>query len=206
MFKALFYDAYDLKSIIRERERLGIDIYDEVWDGVYVLPSVPKRAHQKLVHDLDAIFDRVVVRAKRGESYPGRNVSDRRTRWKRNYRIPDVLVVLKNSHCIDLDSHIYGGPDFVVEIQNPGDDTEEKIPLYSKIRVQELLIVHRDKRRLRLFRHDGEQLILVKPSEGPGGRWLVSEVLSLAFRRVLVRGIPKTQVRRTDGKPGRWTV
>ena len=36
--------------------------------------------------------------------------------------------------------------------------------------------------------------------------WLVSEVLPLAFRRTVRKGAPRTQVRRSDAKPGLWTV
>jgi hypothetical protein len=80
------------------------------------------------------------------------------------------------------------------------------VPFYGKIGVRELLIIHRDKRTLRLLRSAGEELVLVKPSAFDGKEWLVSEVLPLAFRRTVSKGVPRTQVRRTDGKPGRWTV
>jgi len=72
--------------------------------------------------------------------------------------------------------------------------------------VRELLIIHRDKRTLRLLRHDGRELILVKPSTFEGKEWLVSSVLPLAFRRTLTRGVPGTRVRRTDGQPAQWTI
>jgi Uma2 family endonuclease len=115
-------------------------------------------------------------------------------------------VVLKNSRAVDCDTHFFGGPDFLVEIQSPGDDTEEKVPFYGKIGVRELLIIHRDKRTLRLLRLEGEELVLVQPSPFEGKEWLVSTVLPLAFRRSVSRGTPRTQVRRTDGKAGRWTI
>ncbi len=102
--------------------------------------------------------------------------------------------------------HIQGGPDFLVEIESPGDDTEEKVPFYAKIGVRELLIIHRDKRTPRLLRLEGEELVLVPPSLFEGKNWLVSEVLPLAFRRTVVKGVPRTLVHRTDGEPGLWTV
>jgi hypothetical protein len=141
-----------------------------------------------------------------GQSYPGANLSDRRKGWEHNYRVPDLLVVLHNSRAIGCDTHFYGGPDFVVEVQSPGDDTEEKVPFYGKVGVRELLIIHRDKRDLRLLQLEGEELVLVKPLPLEGRPWLVSAVLPLAFPRTTIKGKPRTQVRRTDGKPGRWTV
>ena len=206
MERGLVLDAGLLDILIEERKRKGIDLYDEVWEGMYVMPSMPTNAHQLLVGDLDNIFHEVIQEEGRGKAYPGANVSDRRKGWTTNYRVPDLLVVLNNSRATDCGTHFFGGPDFLVEIESPGDDTEEKMPFYSKIGVRELLIIHRDKRTLRLLRHDGHELVLVSPSEREGKEWLVSEVLPLAFRQTRSKGVPRTQVRRTDGKPGLWTV
>ena len=156
--------------------------------------------------DLGDILTEVVKRTGRGEKYPRANVSDRRKGWKHNHRVPDIVVVLNNSRAIDCGTHFFGGPDFLVEIESPGDDTEDKVPFYSKIGVRELLIIHRDKRTLRLLRHDGEDLLEIKPSTVEGKQWLVSEVLPLAFRRITSKGVPRTEVRRTDGQAGSWVV
>jgi hypothetical protein len=48
--------------------------------------------------------------------------------------------------------------------------------------------------------------VLVKPTLLEGKDWHQSEVLPLAFRRTLIKGVARTQVRRTDGHPGLWTV
>ena len=202
----LIQDAGLFDQLIQERKRKGIDRYDEVWEGMYVMPSMPSNAHQLLVSDLDDIFREVARKPGLGQTYPGANVSDRRKGWEHNFRVPDLLVVLNNSRAVDCGTHFCGGPDFLVEIQSPGDDTEEKVPFYGKIGVRELLIVHRDKRTLQLLRLDREELVLVKPASLEGKEWLVSEVLPLAFRRTVSKGTPRTQVRRTDGKPDLWNV
>jgi Uma2 family endonuclease len=204
--RLLIKDAELSDPLIRERKHKGIDLYDEVWEGTYVLPSMPTLAQQLLVGDLSNIFHELVKKARLGQSYPGANVSDRRKGWDYNYRVPDLLVVLNNSRAIDCDTHFCGGPDFLVEIQSPGDDTEEKVPFYGKIGVRELLIIHRDKRTLRMLRLEGKGLVLVKPSSLQGKEWLLSQVLPLAFRRTVRRGKACTQVRRADGKPGLWIV
>jgi Uma2 family endonuclease len=194
-----------LHDLIRERKRLGHDRYDEVWEGMYVMPSLPTNAHQRLVQQLGRVFDLVVAAQGLGEVYPGANVSDRRKGWKFNHRCPDVLVVLNGSRAIDCGTHFFGGPDFVVEIESPGDDTEEKVPFYGKVGVRELLILHRDRRTIRLLRLEGEELIETKPVLFEGHQWFVSEVLPLAFRRKN-KGAVRTEVRRTDGPPDRWTI
>jgi Uma2 family endonuclease len=173
---------------------------------MYIMPSMPSNAHQFLVGDLDGVFREVVKKLGLGQSYPGANVSDRRKGWEYNNRVPDLLVVLKNSRAIDCDTHFCGGPDFLIEIQSPGDDTEENVPCYAKIGVSELLVIHRDHRTLRLLRLEGGELVLAKPTLREGKEWLVSAVLPLAFRRTTSKGTPRTQVQRTDGKLGQWTV
>src|SRR5262249_15346911 len=126
--------------------------------------------------------------------------------WKESYRAPDIIAALKNGRAVACGTHLFGGPDFLIEVESPGDDTEEKVPFYAKIGVRELLIIHRDKRTLRLLRHDGQDLVLVRPSALEGKEWLASARLPLDLRPTVSNRVPRTQVRRTDGKPGRWTV
>jgi Uma2 family endonuclease len=204
--RLLIHDASQFDPLFQDRKRKGLDLYDEVWEGMYVMPSMPNNAHQLLVGDLDDVFREVVKKARLGQSYPGANVSDRGKGWEYNFRVPDLLVVLKNGRAIDCGTHFHGGPDFLVEIESPGDDTEEKVPFYSQIGARELLIIHRDKRTLRLLRLEGQELVLVAPSSLGGKEWLVSEVVPLAFRRTVRKGVARTHVRRTDDKPGLWTV
>jgi hypothetical protein len=48
--------------------------------------------------------------------------------------------------------------------------------------------------------------VQVEPSDFEGAKWLVSEVVLLAFRRVESPTGPRVEIRRTDGKSGGWTV
>jgi Uma2 family endonuclease len=201
-------DPAQARDFIHRRQQSDIDKYDEVWDGVYVVPPLANNPHQSLVGFLTAILHEIVVMPGRGLVLPGANVSDRRTGWEHNYRDPDLVVVLNDGRAVDCTTHWMGGPDFLVEIRSPGDETDEKIPFYSRIQVRELLIIHRDTRELQLLRHDGQELRSVEPtlSRGKNWHWLVSEVVPLAFRLVSQRGVPRTQVRRTDTKRGTWMV
>ncbi len=206
MTTLIMKDRESAQDIIRQRQKQGIDLYDEVWEGVYVMPSLPSTAHQRLVSNLTVILYEVTVKAGIGEVFPGANVSDRRKGWKKNFRVPDVVVVLKDSQAVDCDSFLFGGPDFLVEIQSPGDDTLAKLPFYSQIRVQELLVIHRDTRALQLYRFDGQELAAVPLTIFQEVKWLVSEVVPLAFRRAGNRNKRRMEVQRTDGGAGRWTV
>lgn len=206
MTRVLLLDQAITEEMIRERKRLRLDCYDEVWEGVYVIPSVPSLAHQKLVHAFEMPLDAVVLETGLGEVYPGANVSDRHD-WKSNYRVPDVVVLLNNGSAEARDTYILGGPDFIIEITSPNESPEDKLSFYSGIRVRELLVVHRDTRHLTLYRHDGEQLEPVELTDFQGKRYLVSKMVALAFRRTVSKGkVPRVEVLRTDSTPGSWTI
>jgi Uma2 family endonuclease len=194
------------RAIIRERQLRGIDGYDEVFTGVYIVPPIANNPHQNLVGDLVGIFFIVITSEERGRVQGGANVSDRREGWEQHFRAPDVVVVLNSSRAVDCGTHWLGGPDFLVEVQSPGDETEEKIPFYDQLEIRELLIIHRDTRVIRLLRHDGQQLVEVGRSDAKDKNWLPSAVLPLAFRWKMTKAGPRTEVKRTDGKRKTWTI
>jgi hypothetical protein len=68
--RLLIHDAGLFDPLIQERKRKGIDLYDEVWEGIYVVPPMPNIAQQRLVGDLGDIFHEVVKKAGRGKSTP----------------------------------------------------------------------------------------------------------------------------------------
>lgn len=206
MTKMLILDQGVSRELIRERKRHGTDRYDEVWEGVYVMPSQPANVHQGHVALLVAVLWEVIVLEGRGRVFPGANVTDRRDKWKKNFRVPDVVVVLNGSRAVDCLTHWFGGPDFLIEIRSPEDDVEAKLPFYSKIGVRELLVVDRDQLTFHLYRHDGHALVLVGESAGAGAPWLASEVVPLAFRCKSTKSAAAADIKRTDGKKKTWTL
>jgi Uma2 family endonuclease len=206
MNRLLVTDPEICEEMIRERKRLGHDRHDEVWEGVYVVPPPPHLSQQEIIGSLTTAFSIVLDAEGRGQVYPGANVSDQPVHWENNYRVPDVVVVRKKSRAVDRGYFLYGGPDFLVEIQTPEVHVIDKIPFYSRIQVEELLIVERDSRKLRLLRHDGHELSDVEPTPFQGGKWLVGQVLPLAFRRKLVKSQSRIEAARTDGKDGHWLI
>jgi hypothetical protein len=194
------------REFIRQRQSDQIDGHDEVWEGVYVVPPLANNPHQRLVSALNTILFNVVTLEDKGEVLPGANVSDRRHGWEHSFRDPDLVAILKDGRAVDCTTHWMGGPDFLVEIESRKGEVEEKMPFYSRIQVRELLVIQRDTRQMRLYRHDGQQLVPVQPEDFEGGKWLVSQVLPLAFRRRSLRKGSQTEVRRTDGQPGQWVI
>ncbi len=209
--KMLVLEPLVSERMIAERKRLGIDKYDEVWNGVYVMPPLANNAHQRIVMDCCLILSEVLGPS--ATVLPGANVSDRGDDWKQNYRCPDVVVVLDGGQAIDCDTHWLGGPDFLIEIMSPGDDTLEKLPFYAAIGVREVLVVERDTREAQLYRLVRKKLVreaqlyqLVRKKLVPVEP-VVSEVVPLTFQRVESKKTgPRLEVRRTTGRKKTWLV
>jgi Uma2 family endonuclease len=200
-------DPLLIDAFIRERQQRGIDGPDEIWEGVYTVPALATNSHQDIVMMLAGVLFTAVGMTGRGRVHPGANVSDRRDGWEKRCRVPDVVVVLNDGRAVDCGTHWMGGPDFLIEVKSPPrDETEQKIPFYSELKVQELLVVDRDTRELKLYRHNGKKLTPVKPSTHAGGKWLVSRVVPLAFRHAGTEEAPTLEISRTDGTAGNWTV
>ena len=178
-----------------QRKAWGVDQHDEVWEGVYVMSPIADNEHQALVSKLTFAFEQVIGQPGLGTVLPGANVSDRVERWTKNYRTPDVVVVLNGSAAQNHGRFWTGPVDFVVEIISRGDRSRRKLPFYSRIGVRELLLVDRKPWRLTLYRHDGEKLQPVGVCESLEASPLVSEVLAFSMRLVAATERPRIELR-----------
>ena len=150
------------RRLIRRRHAWGGDRFDEVWEGVYIMNAQPNNNHQTLVGRLSHILSFLVDDPGLGTVHPGCNVSDQRTKWKQNYRCPDVAVFLKtNTWAIDKETHWFGGPDLAIEIVSPRDRSREKLDFYARVGTRELLILDRQPWSLELYRLSESTLTLV---------------------------------------------
>lgn len=183
------------------RKTRQLDRWDEVWDGVLVVPAVPNNEHQDIVMDLCHAFRSIVDRDGGDRVHPGANVSDRDRDWMQNYRIPDAVVYLASNPALDRNSHWVGGPDLAVEIVSPGEDPHEKLDFYAGINTRELLIVDRNPWSLELYQLASGQLQLAGRSDLSDPAVLASGVLPLTFQlqpatprpRIVVAHIPTGQ-------------
>ena len=194
-------------DLIAKRRELGIDRSDEVWDGVYVMPPLANNDHQDIINDLVGAISEVVRTPGLGRVQPGANVSDREDDWEHNFRCPDVVVVLNDGSATDRKTHWQGGPDFLVEVRSPGDDTLKKLDFYATLGVRELLVIERDSRAPSLLRLARGRLSPIPTAKFEGEDYIVSEVLPLAFRLGGSKRLgPKLEVCRTDGTNKTWLV
>jgi hypothetical protein len=187
----------ELKRLIRRRRRAGGDRWDEVWDGVYVMPPLADNEHQGLGLELAIGLHSVLGPDEGAQIFAGCNISDQPRRWRRNYRCPDVAVFLPVNPAEDRGTHWFGGPDLAVEILSRFDRSREKFDFYAKVGVQELLLVDRRPWQLELHRRVEDHWVLVGKMalDAPGGG-LPSEVLPVIFRLVSGAKRPKLEITR----------
>ena len=161
---------------IDERRRKGLDRYDEMWEGVLHMAPAPSHEHQRMVADLIEFLRPLVRSSGRGSLVPGINVIAEDA----DYRIPDLTFVAAGHEGLLADDGVRGGgPDCVVEVRSPDDETYEKLPFFARIGTREVVVLDRDSKRPEVFRLAGPQYVAVAADrEG----WLVSETLRVRFR------------------------
>ena len=188
-----------------EREANGLDLWDEVWEGIYVMAPIPNDQHQELATRLATILQAVLGWSEEAKVRAGTNVSDREAGWEHNYRCPDVAVFMKNTRAKNCETHWMGGPDFTVEIVSPKDRSRQKLEFYASLGVRELLIIDRYPWSIELYRLDGGKLADADKSTMSDSEVLVSQVVPLSFRLVAGGVRPNIEVTHRDGVQ-KWLV
>jgi len=188
-----------------ERQLTGVDRFDEVWEGIYMMAPLADDEHQELQARLTAVFQTVVGWSGLGLVRAGVNVSDRDDDWRFNYRCPDVVVFLPNTSAQNKGSHWLGGPDFAVEILSPYDRSRDKLDFYSDVLVRELLLIDRSPWAIELYRPNNGRLTLNATSTLADPKVLRSQLLPLSFKLIGGAPRPAIEVLHSDGKQ-RWLV
>src|SRR5213083_974314 len=114
------------------RKRTGADKWDEMWDGVVHMPPMPNREHQDFEFAIEAYLRLRWAPAHEARVYHGINVASPGG-WPNDYRIPDLVLLTPERFGIDRNEYFEGGPDVVVEICSPGDESHEKLEFYAGI-------------------------------------------------------------------------
>ena len=175
-------------GMIEERRRLGIDRRDELWEGVYHMVPPPTGAHQGIV---DGLF--VLLTNYAGKHGLGRLISNLGVRESgsgdKNYRIPEWIFLRSGREGLvrPESSYVDEGPDVVLEVRSPGDETDEKLPFYSKAGVKEVLLVDRDTRAVQVLRLAAGRYVPVSPN---ADGWIYSEGLRAFFKTAQRGGSP----------------
>jgi Uma2 family endonuclease len=163
------------------RRSRGLDRWDEMWEGVLHMTPAPTVEHQRVVDELIIFLARHLAARSRGTLRSSINVF-RETTQKADYRIPDLTFVAPGrQHVLQEDGVRGGGPDAVIEIRSPEDETHDKLPFYAALGVREAIVVDRDSKRPDVYRLAGSQFVALQPDTDG---WLRSETMMVRFRVV----------------------
>ena len=183
-------------ELIEERRRLGIDTFDEVWDGEYRVNPFPVTAHQRVTTDLLVSLRPHLLERQHGELLLGLNVIEAAEGWF-NFRCPDlVFIAAARAGIVSRDGIRAAGPDTVFEVRSPGDDTYRKLPFYSRLGVRDVVVIHRDTKRPEVFRCAGGAFEAAAPDDQG---WIRAETMGMAFRWVEGER-PAVEVRDDEGR------
>lgn len=193
------------QELITQRQAWGVDKYDEVWEGTYVVAPMANDEHQFLVKELTTVLTIAVDWAGLGQTRPGVNVSDRRDDWKSNYRIPDVAVFMNDTKAENCGAFWLGGPDFGIEIISPKDRALLKLPFYANVGSKEVLAIDRDPWTLTLYRLRDGEMVEVGKSSSEASEVITSEVLPLNWRLVENDAGMSIEITHHDGRQ-QWQI
>jgi Uma2 family endonuclease len=160
------------------RRKTGADRYDEMWDGVLHMSPAPSLSHQDFVVECASWLLVHWAAPCRGKVYSQANVASPGS-WPHNYRIPDIILLTPARFGIRRDEHFDGGPDVVIEVRSPGDESYEKMDFYAEVGAAELWIVDRDTKKPQVFQNTDGSWVERQLDEGG---WAVSPLTDVRMR------------------------
>ena len=137
----------EVEQLIERRRQLGLDLYDEIWEGTYHVAPAPMDRHGDLDQQLAVLLDPLARDAglvARGAI----NVGE-----QGNFRVPDRSLLRERP---DPGAVYHPSAAVVIEILSPGDETWDKLPFYASRAVEELWVVDPEQRRVHLLRRTGD--------------------------------------------------
>lgn len=168
--KAMLIDAR--QGLLDQRRREGIDKLDERWEGMWHLVNPPKRWHSRLNTDLLLTLGPIAKQRGLDAYGDGTGVFAASDDW----RVPDQVYARPPHRTDDGVS----SADLVIEVRSPDDETYEKLPFYAARGINEVLVLHKDRRvELYRLREDGAYVRV----EDAAGR-VHCATLDVAFEQV----------------------
>jgi Uma2 family endonuclease len=165
---------------LAERHRRGLDRFDEMWKGVLHMAPAPAYEHQRMVMAIARFLGALCEDQRRGVLAIGINVFNEASAAP-DYRIPDfTFIAAGREHLLAPDGVRGGGPDAVIEIRSPDDESYDKLPFFAQLGVRDVVVIDRDTKEPEVYRLAGAQYLVVQADRD---RWVRSDVLSVRFTR-----------------------
>jgi Uma2 family endonuclease len=175
------------ESLLDERRRLGLDVFDEVWEGVLHMVPPPSGEHQILESEMIAVLLHVAKQCGLVASVEtGLFAADD------DYRVPDLIVTrpAQRTH-----RGVDDTAELVVELRSPHDETDEKLPWYAARGVTEILVVDPPTRAIELYLSENGDPIAVTPDDGVG---VTLATLGVLLSTVLMPDGPRLRIETDD--------
>lgn len=151
-------------SLLEERRRLGLDLFDEMWEGELHMVPPPTSGHQSTGTDLLVVLVPIALAVGLRMLYET-GLYDPDVADHSSYRVPDLSVF---DPAILSARGIEGAAHLVVEIRSPGDESYDKLPYYERLGVREVLIVDPSERTVRLWTNRPDGLSETTPDADGG--------------------------------------
>lgn len=136
----------ELESLIRRRRALGLDTYDEVWEGTYHVAPAAHPAHGYVDHALAVLLDPYAKEAGLVATGPFNLGAPE------DYRVPD-----QGYHRRFPDSVWVPSAAVVVEVVSPDDETYAKFGFYAAHGVEEIIVADPQVQSIRCFVREEER-------------------------------------------------
>lgn len=162
---------------VEERQRLGLDGKDEMWDGVLHMVPPASSVHGRFGSDLICAL-RLAAKSRGLWNLIEPGVFDPAIAGMTSYRVPDLGYARPE----DISQRgIEGRAVLVVEVLSPQDESFDKLPFYRRVGVEEVLFVDPEARTCEVRRPDGDGWHLVHADDDG---WTALDGLGVALRPV----------------------
>jgi Uma2 family endonuclease len=128
----------EFEALLERRRRLGQDVLDEVWEGVYHMNPAAHSRHSAVQQQLAELLGGPAREAGLAPRLGIFNIGE-----PGDYRVPDGGLLQLGPDAVYLPTAA-----LVVEIVSPDDETWAKLDFYARRRVDELLVVDPQERRV----------------------------------------------------------
>lgn len=135
-------EPIEIEELRERRERLDLDRYDEVWEGVLHMNPPPSTEHQSLLQQLAELLSPLARRAGLVPLIQVFGLGED----NHNYRSPDGGLFHTKPHGVWQSTAA-----LVIEVVSPRDETWNKLDYYADHGVEELLILDPAERGVRWF-------------------------------------------------------